>query len=52
MLQINITLKEIYRELCPECQKKLEAMVKDKMSGELVKRALEGEEKDAGSKDH
>jgi uncharacterized protein with PIN domain len=43
-LQINLTLKEIYRELCPQCKAKLEKMAKEKIADELVKRALEGEE--------
>lgn len=43
-LQINLTLREIYKELCPKCKERLEAMVKEKMASDLVKRALESGE--------
>jgi len=36
-------MPEIYKVLCPECQKKLEQMVKDKMSDEVVKKTLKEE---------
>jgi len=39
--QINISLNEIYKQLCPKCQKKLRDLVKDKLADDMVKKALE-----------
>ena len=34
MPQVNLSLKEIYQKLCPECQKKVRDLVKEKVSDE------------------
>jgi len=44
--QVNLSLKEIYQKVCPECQKKIRDMVKDKLADRLVEQAL----KDEGNK--
>lgn len=41
-LQINLTMREIYKNLCPQCKRKLEKMVKEKMDEAMVKRVLKG----------
>jgi hypothetical protein len=40
--QIPLNIKEIYKLLCPDCKKKLEDYVKDKLASQLAKRVLEG----------
>ena len=40
--QINLNLKEIYQQLCPECQQKLLNLIKDKLADQAIKDALEG----------
>ena len=40
-VQITVDLKEIYRQLCPKCKRKLEKLVRDKLSEQLAKRVLE-----------
>ena len=45
MIQVNLSVKEIYKLLCPKCKKELEKLVKDKMASELAKQVLEGESK-------
>jgi len=44
MPQVNLSLKEIYQKLCPKCQKKLRDMVKEKLTDQAVKDALESKE--------
>jgi len=39
--QINVSIKEIYSKLCPECQAKLRELLKDKIADQTVKDALE-----------
>ena len=45
MIQVSLSLKEIYKQLCPECKKKLERMLAEKLAEQSVKQALEGDEK-------
>jgi len=42
--RVNLSLKEIYKRLCPECQEKLRDMVKEKLTDEAVKQSLEGKD--------
>lgn len=42
-IQVNLSVKEIYAALCPECKKKLEEMVKGKIADDLAKKVLEEE---------
>ena len=39
-LQVNLSLNEIYHKLCPECQKKLRELVKDKLADQLIDEQL------------
>ena len=39
---IDVSMQEIYSKLCPACQEKMRALVKDKLSDAIVKEALEG----------
>ena len=43
--QISLSLKEIYVKLCPKCAEVLRGLIKDKLTDQAVKEALEGEEK-------
>lgn len=43
-IQVNLTMPEIYKALCPQCQKKLEKMVKDKVQDQVAEQVLKGEE--------
>lgn len=40
-IQINLQLAEIYKVVCPKCQKKIRDLVKDKMADDMIKSALE-----------
>ena len=44
--QVNLSLKEIYQKLCPECQEKVRDMVKDKLTDQAIKEELEGKGKE------
>lgn len=44
MIQVNLSLKEIYAKLCPKCKKMLERMLAEKLAEQSVKQALEGKE--------
>lgn len=39
--QINLSIREIYSKLCPECQAKLKDLLKEKIADQTVKDALE-----------
>jgi len=41
LTQVNLSLKEIYKELCPKCKKKLEKMLAERLASQSVKEALE-----------
>jgi hypothetical protein len=43
-IQVNLSIKEVYKLLCPKCKKELEKLVKDKMASELAKQVLEGKD--------
>lgn len=42
--QISLSLKQIYKVLCPKCQKKLRDMIKDRLADQLVEQALQDKE--------
>jgi len=39
-IQLNISLREINKALCPECQAKLQEITRDVIAEELARRAL------------
>jgi hypothetical protein len=39
---VSLSIKEIYKLICPECREKLEKLVKDKLQDNMVKQILEG----------
>ena len=41
MPQVNLSLKEIYKVLCPKCQKKIRDLVKERLADQVVEEALE-----------
>ena len=45
-IQVSLSIKEVYKLLCPKCKKELEKLVKDKMASELAKQVLEGKDKE------
>lgn len=38
--KVNLSMKEIYERLCPECQKKVIDMIKDKMTTQAIEKSL------------
>lgn len=40
-VQVQLSLKEIYVCLCPQCQAKLKVLIKDKITDNLVKGVIE-----------
>ena len=40
-IRVDLTMKEIYKLLCPKCKEKMEAKVKEKMQDQVVKKMLE-----------
>lgn len=43
--RIDLSIKEIYKLMCPECRQKLKELVKQKMTDRMVESALEEKEK-------
>ena len=46
MTQVNLSLKDIYQELCPDCQKKLRDLIKDKLVDKAIEEQLEEKKPD------
>ena len=44
MTKVSLSLQEIYSRLCPKCRKVVERMVKEKMTDQAIKEALQGKE--------
>lgn len=44
MPQANLSLKEIYQKLCPQCQAKLREMIKEKLTDQAIQDSLAGKE--------
>ena len=42
MTQVNLSLKEIYKVLCPKCQDEIVKLVHEKLTKDGIKRELEG----------
>lgn len=43
-IRVNVDIKQIYKVLCPECKKKVEKIVKERIAEDGAKQVLEGEE--------
>lgn len=41
-IQVNLSIKEIYKDMCPECREKLEKLVKHKLQDELQDNMVKG----------
>ena len=41
-IQVNLSIKEVYKLLCDDCKKKLQELVKSKIDTQLAKQVLEG----------
>jgi uncharacterized protein with PIN domain len=41
-VKVNLTMPEVYRELCPVCKAALEKVVQEKISQQIAKKILEG----------
>jgi uncharacterized protein with PIN domain len=39
--QIRINIKKLYKELCPECKKKLIRHIKEEIDQEMIRKTLE-----------
>ncbi|MEM3488166.1 MAG: hypothetical protein QXO75_00655 [Nitrososphaerota archaeon] len=40
-VNINISLQEIYRLLCPKCKRKVNELIRQKLPDELIEQLLE-----------
>jgi len=40
--KVDLSIKDIYKLLCPDCQAKLRDLVKSKMADQMLDRALSG----------
>lgn len=43
-IQASLSAKEIHEKLCPKCKKVLEKMLADRISQEVVRKMLEGQD--------
>lgn len=43
MAKIDLSIKDIYKLLCPKCQAKLRNLVKERMADNMLDRALKGD---------
>lgn len=39
-INVQLSVKEIYDTVCPECKKKIRALIKDKISDEMVSKVI------------
>ena len=39
-IQVQVSLKEIYANVCPKCKNKLRMLVKDKLTDEMVNEVI------------
>ena len=46
MIQVNLSIKEVYDLMCKQCKKKLEKLVQEKIASQLAKQVLEGKDKE------
>lgn len=40
-INVNLSLKDIFKVLCPECQKKVKNLVKEKITDQVLDQTLE-----------
>jgi phage FluMu protein Com len=40
-IQVQLSVKEIYAKMCPKCRKVIEALIKEKITDQMVKGVLE-----------
>lgn len=48
--QVNLSLSDIYKALCPECQEKVVELVKERMTFQAIRQSLEGKMLKKGGK--
>lgn len=48
MAKVNVTIQEIYKRLCPDCQAAIRELVKSKLEGSALDRALGGSSGEEG----
>jgi len=41
--KVQVSIKEIYRLMCPECREKMRDLVKEKMADQMLDRTLGGQ---------
>ena len=41
MVQVNLSLSEIYKCICPECKEKIVELVKDQLQDKAIRESLE-----------
>ena len=42
-INVQLSVKEIYEAACPKCKVKIKAMIKDKISDQMVSQVIGGE---------
>lgn len=50
MTQVNLSLSDIFKVLCPECKEKIVELVKEKMTDQAIRQSLEGKPPKKGGK--
>jgi hypothetical protein len=46
LTQVNLSLSDIYKALCPKCQEKIVNLVKEKMTDQAIRQSLEGKKQE------
>jgi len=41
-VEVQVSLREIYRAVCPKCKKKIRELIREKITEDMVNRVLEG----------
>lgn len=44
-LNVQLSIKEIYSVVCPDCKEKIKAMIRDKISDQMVDQVIGAEAK-------
>jgi len=42
-VKVQVSLKDIYKRVCPKCKKKIRELIKEKITDRMVDQVLEGE---------
>jgi len=42
-VKVQVSLKDIYKRVCPKCKKKIRELIREKITEDMVNRVLEGD---------